>query len=455
LNGSTLLNNITYRPFSQTAMSWRWGNGSSYSRSFDADGRVTAVTLGPVQRSYAYDAAGRIVSQTDVGPQGTKTTSYGYDEAGQLTSYSGPSGSANYTYDTNGNRLSAKLSLGLQTYTYAQGSNRLTSVSSNTSFAYNSDGSPSTYGDIKLTYGDFGRLGRITSADGSGPVVDFFYNGQGQRVVKSSRVWIASGGGTAAAVSPFAASTTASAQTSDSTTQSTGFWQQTRTVWFNGQPVAAVIGGVVYNVHADHLGTPRSLTRASDNVEVWRWDSDPFGMSGPSSPTPGVGVTYNLRLPGQIKHSESSLVYNGMRDYDPGTGRYIEADPMGLGAGLARYTYVGGNPLSRTDPSGLIWPWLVRVYTWYRETVPWQARAVSATSEVVNAATKAADYGVDPLYPSAGGDFGGGGATGRWSDGPSPALSASKQHEDGDELVKEVVQHVMVEASLEKSCKKP
>ena len=42
------------------------------------------------------------------------------------------------------------------------------------------------------------------------------------------------------------------------------------------------------------------------------------------------------------------------RDFDPWGGRYTEADPICLRAGPNLYLYVGGNPISRTDPLGLV-----------------------------------------------------------------------------------------------------
>ena len=41
-----------------------------------------------------------------------------------------------------------------------------------------------------------------------------------------------------------------------------------------------------------------------------------------------------------------------MRDYDPTTGRYIQADPLGLVDGASVYGYVGQNPGRHTDPRG-------------------------------------------------------------------------------------------------------
>jgi RHS repeat-associated protein len=108
-------------------------------------------------------------------------------------------------------------------------------------------------------------------------------------------------------------------------------------------------------VFTDHLGTPRVITRATDNQMVWRWDqADPFGVAQPNENPAGLGnFKYNPRFPGQLFDAETGLYYNYHRHYDPRTGTYTQSDPIGLGGGINTYAYVGGNPVNAVDPLGL------------------------------------------------------------------------------------------------------
>jgi hypothetical protein len=53
------------------------------------------------------------------------------------------------------------------------------------------------------------------------------------------------------------------------------------TVWLGDIPVATLRPNgatvAIYYVHSDPLNTPRQITRPSDNVPMWTWNSDPFG----------------------------------------------------------------------------------------------------------------------------------------------------------------------------------
>jgi RHS repeat-associated protein len=132
-------------------------------------------------------------------------------------------------------------------------------------------------------------------------------------------------------------------------------------------PVAAIYGTKHYAIQSDHLNTPRRLIQ-SDGQVAWQWAYSAFGDEQPTvaknrfantalnqsfGTTTVAAVTFNLRYPGQYFDQESNLHYNLNRSYCPGCGRYTQSDPIDLQGGWNRFSYVGQNPLSFTDPLGL------------------------------------------------------------------------------------------------------
>jgi RHS repeat-associated protein len=110
----------------------------------------------------------------------------------------------------------------------------------------------------------------------------------------------------------------------------------------------------VYYFHNDHLGTPQVMTDQAGRV-VWQAEYDAFGKAAVNEDPDGDGkaVTNNLRFPGQYYDAETGLHYNYHRDYDPETGRYLQADPVGLEGGTNLYAYAFDNPVRFVDPFGL------------------------------------------------------------------------------------------------------
>ena len=105
--------------------------------------------------------------------------------------------------------------------------------------------------------------------------------------------------------------------------------------------------GLYYYIN-DHLGTPQRLITGEGTV-VWQAAALPFGRTQVQLGT----VQNNLRFPGQYFDAETGLHYNWNRFYDPETGRYISADPIGLTGGMNLYAYVEGDPINAIDPQEL------------------------------------------------------------------------------------------------------
>ena len=351
VNGVILLSGIEYEPFGPV-MGWTWSNGQTVIRDHDLAGRARSISLGTDpktgtadRRDVGFDAAGRIrsvLSATDA----SLNLLHGYDGLDRLisTQRGNPAlGSLNLAYDLTGNRQTKTLNGAVTTYTTQATSNRLMSLSGAEakSFGYDNAGNQITSGTI--THG-YDNAGRRTSATVNGQTWSYAYNALGQRVRKSG------------------SSTTLYAY--DEQGRLLGEYDATgkliqETVWLDDLPVltlrpSGTATAVAYYVHADHLGTPRRITRPSDNKVMWQWESEPFGYSLPNENPQGLGVfAYNLRFPGQVYDAETGMHYNYFRDYDPGAGRYVQSDPIGLEGGINPYVYVENAPTMKIDPLGL------------------------------------------------------------------------------------------------------
>lgn len=149
------------------------------------------------------------------------------------------------------------------------------------------------------------------------------------------------------------------------------------------------IGGDIAYSHADQIGTIQKLTDASGTM-VWDRIARPFGET--VSINALSGASQSLRFAGQYA-DETGLSYNYFRDYDPTLGRYMQSDPIGLAGGLNTYGYVGGNPLSRTDPTGEYWQlvWMAFNYTVCVAIDVWQQQQEYGCADVKDAMLRTID----------------------------------------------------------------
>ena len=104
-------------------------------------------------------------------------------------------------------------------------------------------------------------------------------------------------------------------------------------------------------MHGDAQQSVRALTDATGTV-VETYQRDAFGKL-----VSAVGqITQPFDFTGEIRDSETGFIYLRSRLYDPQTGRFISRDPLAGAASSSqsqnRYSYVGNNPATLSDPRG-------------------------------------------------------------------------------------------------------
>lgn len=333
VNGAAYISNIAYFPLTNTPVSWTWAAGGSYSKSIDANGKVTGVSdSGVVAQTMSFDGAFRLTGLADTGLSVVPT----YSTGDQLASINVNSQTQTFTFDPNWNRASKK---------YFNGSNEQVSVpyqgnyigytrlngGAMLSYAYDSRGNVTNNGRGVFVYDQRGNLSQSTVGTTVG---SYAYNAFNQRVKKTV--------GANTTIFIYDESSNLAGEYNGSGAM------LSEHIYLGSLPIAVNQGGTIYGVHTDYLGTPRVIT--SGATVVWKWDStDPFGMNAPSVQT----ISYNQRFPGQYYDAENGLHSNRYRVYDPYVGRYMQPDPIGLSGGKNAYNYVNANPINGIDPMGL------------------------------------------------------------------------------------------------------
>jgi len=114
-------------------------------------------------------------------------------------------------------------------------------------------------------------------------------------------------------------------------------------VWFEG----AGLGDARY-LHPDRQGSIVAWSNASGAAQA-TYTYGPYGEPGDN-----WAAGSRFRYTGQIALPELRLYHYKARVYDPMRGWFLQTDPIGYKDDLNLYAYTGGDPVNRSDPTGLM-----------------------------------------------------------------------------------------------------
>jgi RHS repeat-associated protein len=299
------------------------------TRRYDLDptGRVTAVHAAAWTETYAYDVNGNISQASAPSPAD--------EDAQGEREYAGTvirrAGRTTYEHDAQGRLVrSARRTLSGQTrqWTYAwDADDRLTSVTT-------PDGTTWQY-----TYDAIGRrIAKRRLAQDGGTAEEIWFSWDGDHLAEQAVV---------------STDGRADVLTWDWEPQTHRVAAQTRRSWATGAEQDA-IDTAFYAIVTDLIGSPTELVSAADGQIAWQITTSLWG-SPIEAGTVGATTPADcpLRFPGQYLDAETGLHYNVLRYYDPATGGYASADPLGLLPAPNHHAYVD-NPLTWLDPLGLM-----------------------------------------------------------------------------------------------------
>jgi RHS repeat-associated protein len=314
---------------------------------YDKTDQLTEVARGTVKALYGYDSVGRL--KTETLPGGVVRTA-GYDAAGALTgltfsSGAGTLGDVSYHYDsagrldrTGGSWARSDLPPPVASAQF-DAANRLTSLDG-VSRAYDAEGNLTA--DGTSTYAWNARK-QLTATTGAAGAVQIRYDALGRRIGTTigSETWNLRYNGSELLSEDGPGSTDA--------TYLAGLGTDSAVARIDGLDGAGDASALL----ADRQGSVLARTDPDTGALAAEYTYDPFGKARSSLTDDPNPVRYTGRESGP--GTPAGLQFQRARWYEPGTGRFLSEDPAGFGAsGSNLYSYVGGNPVDATDPSGAV-----------------------------------------------------------------------------------------------------
>jgi RHS repeat-associated protein len=396
--GATAANPTAYK--STVAFTWDAGNRSTklvdsvtgtITRTFDGFDRMTQEVTPQGTVAWTYDAAGRRSTMTVTGEP---TLTYTYDNADRLTQINQAAGTTNgqveqtivFTYDKANRRTTMILANGISVGYGYDNANELTGIT------YTNKGG-TVLGTITYSYDAAGRriaVGGTLVTTGSAPAAATLTNNVANELSKFNSdslsydadgeltsdgthtyVWdernrlVSISGGITASFT-YDSFDRRTSKTVGSTTTGFVYDGQTFVQELAGTTNAAAVlynlvagsgvdeqllrmpadGAAVYNILADALGSTVEITDQTGASQA-TFTYDPYGNTTQS------GTTDQSQQYSGRENDGTGLYFYRARYYSPKYGRFITEDSMGWASGQTNeYAYVGGNPISSTDPFG-------------------------------------------------------------------------------------------------------
>ncbi len=304
---------------------------------------------------YGYDVVNQRTYEQRIDPTGALADGFAYDLAGQVTVCNrngwlnpgdglvyGAANPGSLQYDANGNRTSVTENGGTRSYT-VDNLNEYTSESTTGAITSNSKGDIQTYNGWTYTYD---AQNRLRDAVKGSDHLSFWYDGLNRQITRNVNGTI-----------------TFNVWDGWDLIEEHGPGNSAQEYYVHGAATDELVlhygGAWGTNWYAyDGRGNVSNLFGDSNEL-LERYTYDLHGTPTVFDPSGNVrtnGTAWDTRFlfQGRQYYKEATIYDYRNRFYNPGLGRFLQADPLGFAAGDSNlFRYCGGDPINWVDPSGL------------------------------------------------------------------------------------------------------